>query len=198
MCWELSEQPEEDARRKSSRRRQCLSHPLTQLAAPSLCISKSLHCTALQGLAPPPRAGTSAARVLPGCPRSCTLLQANPGLLPPRDPRGLAGSCWVCSPEPILQPPQHTHTQGISKNSMAQAEAINQLPSRISSQPRAEPSVPGISNIIKGGEAGRRDRHRLVKYFRKGKKMGELVLVGHTSHNSWTHNLKKALELLFA
>lgn len=81
---------------------------------------------------------------------------------------------------------------------MAQAEAINQLPSRISSKPRAGPSVPGISNIIKGGEAGKRDRHRLVKYFRKDKKMGELVLVGHTSHNSWTHNLKKALELLFA
>lgn len=37
-----------------------------------------------------------------------------------------------------------------------------------------------------------------MKYFRKGKKMGDLVLVGHTSHNSWTHNLKKALELLFA
>lgn len=80
---------------------------------------------------------------------------------------------------------------------MAQAEAINQLPSRISSEPQAGPSVPGIS-IIKGGEAGKRDRHRLVKYFRKGKRMGELVLVGHISHNSWTHNLKKALELLFA
>lgn len=81
---------------------------------------------------------------------------------------------------------------------MAQAEAINQLPSSISSKPRAGPRIPGISNIIKGGEAERTDRHRLVKYLRKGKKMGELVLVGHTSHNSWTHNLKKALELLFA
>lgn len=115
------------------------------------------------------------------------------------------GPSLIRTPSPILQAisapakiKMHTHTQGISKNSMAQAEAINQLPSRISSKPRAGPSVPGISNIIKGGEAGKRDRHRLVKYFRKDKKMGELVLVGHTSHNSWTHNLKKALELLFA
>lgn len=159
MCWELSEQPEEDARRKSSRRRQCLSHPLTQLAAPSLCISKSLHCTALQGLAPPPRAGTRAARVLPGCPRSCTLLQANPGLLPPRDPRGLAGSCWVCSPEPILQPPQHTHTHRESARTRWHKlkPSINSqagFPASLGQSPAFQVSATSLKEARQGGETG--------------------------------------------
>lgn len=191
--------------------------PSPSLQQPSLCISQSLHCTTAhlhsRGLFLLPEPGTSAAQMFPAhrdalLPTpSASCLQTKPDGTAIQGISGVSlGPSLIRTPSPSSRPslPQprlkctHTHTQGISKNSMAQAEAINQLPSRISSKPRAGPSVPGISNIIKGGEAGKRDRHRLVKYFRKDKKMGELVLVGHTSHNSWTHNLKKVLELLFA
>lgn len=179
------------------------SPPLTQLAAtiPLHFQGSPLHCTPgvcslFQNLALV-LLRCSQPTGMPGCPHPLhpACRQTHGAAIQGTSGASLRPSL-ICTPEPSR--PSHTHTQGIRKNSMARAEAINQLPSRISSQPQAEPSVPGVSNIIKGGKAGRRDRHRLVKYFREGKKMGELVLVGHISHNSWTHNLKKALELLFA
>lgn len=99
---------------------------------PCPCISRSLPAApALQGLFPVPQPGSGAAQTSPA-----------------------HGDAWLQPPGMSGVSLGRINTLTRTRNQLelvAQAEAIHQLPSSISSKPRAGPSAPGI---IKGGEAG--------------------------------------------
>lgn len=186
--------------------------PSPSLQQPSLCISKSLHCTTAhrhsRGLFPLPEPGTSAVQMFPAHwdawlpTSSACCLQTKPDGTAMQGISGVSlDPSSIHTPKPILQaisaPAKikitHTHKDSVRTQWHKLKPSINSqagFPASLGQGLVFQVSATSLKEVRQGTE----NRHRLVKYFRKGKKMGELVLVGHTPHNSWTHNFKEALE----
>lgn len=140
--------------------------PSPSLQQPSLCISKSLHCTALQGFAPCSRTWHLELLRCSLLPSSCTLPADKPDGAAIQEP---LGHHWLPAGAAPLSPPcghpnthtlthSHAHTQGISKNSWHKLKpSITSqagFPARLGQGPVFQVSATSLKEARQGRETG--------------------------------------------